>query len=491
VGVIALACVPLSLRADPRPNVVLIIADDMAWDDCGAYGNAAIRTPHIDGLRRQGMRFDRAFLTISSCSPSRASLITGRYPHRTDAEELHWPLPADQVTFVELLREAGYWTAAAGKWHLGDHVRERFELLREADTSGFQLPSGSAAAGGRFQEQAVGDARSGCTDWLSVLRARPDDRPFFLWLAALDPHRPYDPALAERMYRPDQARVAPYHPDVPEVRRDYLAYYAEITRLDRFVGKVFGELERQQVADTTLVIFLSDNGRPFPRDKTTLYDSGIKTPLIARFPPMIAADSACSSLVSSIDVAPTILELAGVSPPQSMDGRSFASLLRDPARTIRSYVYAEKNWHDFEDHARAVRDTRFKYIRNHYADLPLTPPADVLRSPTFAALQQRHTAGPLPPPQQVCFRQPRPAEELYDTWHDPHELTNLAASPQWADELTRMRGALAAWERQTGDDAPGLRTADEFDRQTGLPTAARRRPRASKREMVASGLTAE
>ena len=123
IGLVAItSCVGCSQRQakDERPpNFVLIIADDMNWDDCGAYGRPSIRTPNIDRLAREGMRFDHAYLTASSCSPSRSSIITGRYPHNTDAEQLHWPLPAEQVTFVEQLREAGYWCAAAGKWHLG------------------------------------------------------------------------------------------------------------------------------------------------------------------------------------------------------------------------------------------------------------------------------------------------------------------------------------------------------------------------------------
>ena len=128
-----------------RPNVVLIIADDMGRDDCGAYGNRNVKTPHIDRLAGEGMRFDRAFVTASSCSPSRSSMITGRYPHNTGAEELHWPVPAEQVTFVEKLKSSGYWTAAAGKWHLGAAVKDRFNLVREADPSGYRLETGKAA----------------------------------------------------------------------------------------------------------------------------------------------------------------------------------------------------------------------------------------------------------------------------------------------------------------------------------------------------------
>ena len=139
--IFALSLVLLA-QAAARPNLVLIIADDMSWDDCGAYGHPTIRTPNIDRLASEGMAFENAFLTISSCSPSRCSIVTGRYPHNTDAEELHWPLPAGQVTFPEKLRQAGYWCGAAGKWHLGDDARGRFDKILEVDTSGFQLAGG-------------------------------------------------------------------------------------------------------------------------------------------------------------------------------------------------------------------------------------------------------------------------------------------------------------------------------------------------------------
>ena len=130
---------------ESRPNVVLIIADDLAWDDTGAFGHPTIRTPNVDGLARGGMRFDRAFVTASSCSPSRSSLITGRYPHATGAEELHWPLPVGQLTFVERLKALGYYTAAAGKWHLGNPAKVKFDLVREGNPAAFQLGTGGDA----------------------------------------------------------------------------------------------------------------------------------------------------------------------------------------------------------------------------------------------------------------------------------------------------------------------------------------------------------
>jgi len=458
--------------------MVLIIADDMAWDDCGAYGHPKIRTPNIDKLAADGMRFTNAFMTTSSCSPSRASIITGRYPHNTDAEQLHWPLPAEQQTFVELLKRAGYWTAAVGKWHLGDAVKDRFDYIREADVSGFQLPSGTVGAKGAM----VATDKSGCEHWVSTLRNRPKDRPLFLWLAALDPHRDYESEIIENPHKPEDVSVPPYLPDVPQVREELALYYDEITRLDGYVGGVLEEIERQAIERDTLVLFISDNGRPFPREKTTLYDGGIKTPWIVSWPGRVRAASACTQLVSSVDIAPTFLSLAGIDVPPGFQGHSFAPLLTDPRMKIRDYVYAEHHWHDYEDLGRAVRSMQYKYIRNDYPDLPATPPADVARSPTFKTMQRLQAQGKLDRNQTACFVEPRPAEELYDVVNDPHELHNLSGDPKYVNVLAEFRLALDDWSGRTDFRIPAVRTPDEFDRKTGEPLANRIRPRPSKKD---------
>lgn len=487
----AQAAAPEGAPPAARPNLILIIADDLGWEDSGPYGNAAVRTPHLDRLAREGMRFDRAFVTASSCSPSRASILAGRYPHNTGAEELHWPLPASQVTFVEKLREAGYWTGAAGKWHLGDAVRDRFDRIREADSSGFQLPAGKQAEKGRFVEKQAGDAQSGCADWLPLLADRPKGKPFFLWLASLDPHRDFSEGAFDPPHDPAAVKLAPYHPDTAEVRADYAAYYDEIARFDSHVGRLLDQLEQEGLTERTAILLISDNGRPFPRDKTTLYDSGIRTPWLWRWPGQVAPGSRCDRLVSTIDIAPTLLEIAGIADPgPTFAGRSFLPLTRDPGTPLRDFVFAEKNWHDYEDHARAVRTERYKYIRNDYPDLPLTPSADAARSPTGLALAAWRDQGRLLPHQRVPFDRPRPAEELYDTIDDPHELRNLAGDPGHGVVLETLREALREWERETGDRVPDLRTADEFDRETGKPTAARMRPRWDKARMVEAGLAA-
>lgn len=467
------------------PNFVLFLADDLGAADLSPFGHESIMTPNLQRLADGGMRFERAFLTTSSCSPARASLITGRYPHQTDAEQLHWPLPKGQVTFVEKLKEKGYWTGAAGKWHLGEEIRDRFDKIVEADESGFQLPAGEEAGSGEFAETAAGDARSGCADWLPLLKERAPDRPFFLWLASLDPHRPYHDDTLPDGARPEEVRLPPYHPDTPAARADYRNYYDEITRLDHHVGAVLDELEAQGLADKTIVLFLSDNGRPFPRDKATLYDSGIRTPLIVKWPGKTAPGSVCERLVSTVDLAKTFLAVAKIEKPGiTFEGVDLAPLFADPAKPVHEYVFAEKNWHDYEDRSRAVRNERYKYIRNDYPDLPLTPPADVVRGATYVELLRLLEKNELSDAQQIHFRTPRPAEELYDLRLDPHELSNLAGDERYAPVLRAMRAALADWEAKTGDAKPAERTPDEFDRITGLPTPARVRPRPSKAAMA-------
>ncbi len=476
--------------AEP-PNIVLIIADDQAWDDSSPYGHPSLPTPNLARMADGGMKFEQGFVTISSCSPSRASIITGQYPTTTDADELHWAVPKEKITFVEKLKEHGYWTGAAGKWHLGDAMKDRFNKVVEVDTSGFQLPSGEAAKAGKFTETLSGEAQSGCADWIDLMQARDEEKPFFLWLAALDPHRPYHPGIVPNPSTKEMVQLPPYHPNDPEVIKDYQLYYDEIIRLDKYVGLVMDELEKQGVAENTLIIYISDNGRPFPRDKTTLYDSGMRTPFLVHWPKQVKAGSVCKEVVSTVDIARTCLDVAGVKTiGENFKGQSFYPQLKNPATPGRKYAFAEKNWHDYEDHTRAVRGKRYKYIRNYYNDLPLTPSADSVRGLTYNALKALRKEGKLTKPQEACFIAPRPAEELYDTKVDPFETNNLIADSKLGEELTKMRAALKQWELEN-DDAPSeLRTADEFTRDTGLPTDARVRPRRSKAEMVENGLTA-
>jgi len=266
--------------------------------------------------------------------------------------------------------------------------------------------------------------------------------------------------------------VPPFLPDTPETREDLALYYDEIARMDGYIGQVMEELEWQGIADDTFVLFISDNGRPFPRCKTTIYDSGIKTPFIVRWPKKVKAGSVCDNLVSVVDIAPTVLALAGLKLSPTFQGRSFARLLTHPKSTIRDYVYTEHNWHDYQAHERGVRSKQYLYIRNAFPSQPGTPPADAVRSITYRKMQQLRAEGKLPPEQQGCFLTPRPAEELYDTLNDPYSLNNLAADPQHTEVLNEMRQAHEEWRRRTNDKLPENPTPDRFNRETGHSLSA-------------------
>lgn len=480
-SVIGLGGVTGRAHAMDPPNMVLMIADDMNWDDSGAYGHPAIRTPNIDRLAEGGLLFRHAYLTTSSCSPSRASIVTGKYPHNTGAEQLHWPLPQGSQTFVQRLKSAGYYTAAAGKWHLGQAVHNHFDRVYEASTAGFVLPSGKDGQPSKM----VARQPSGCEDWERALDERDHSKPFFMWLAALDPHREYTDGALNPPHRREDVIVPPHLPDTPDVREDLRLYYDEIGRLDTYVGKVLAKLESQGLADNTVVLFISDNGRPFPRDKTTLYDGGIRTPWIVRWPVKVGAGKTTDALVSAVDIAPTLLELAGMQADAiATEGRSFAAVLEDPTQPHRQYAFGEDHWHDYEDHARCIVDGRFKLIRNDYLDLPSTPSADAGRGLSWQNMLKLHELGKLSPAQRACFRAPRSRWELFDLQRDPGELTNRIHDPAYVSVQRRLQDALAKWTQETDDYVPSRRTPDEFDRVTGEPDhSVRVRPRPSKLEM--------
>lgn len=442
LAVISLSCFLSATVSAESPNFVVIIGDDLSPDDLGCYGNKGIRTPHLDSLAAAGLRFDRAFLTCSSCSPSRSSIMTGRYPHATGAAELHQPLPANQIVFPELLKAAGYFTGVAGKWHLGPNARKGFDKI-------------------------LGGGESGAEEWLTLLRARPKDKPFFLWLASFDPHRDYKPGAIDPPHQPSDVRVPPFLPDNAETRGDLAMYYDEIGRLDQNVGQVLAELEKQEVAKDTIVIFMADNGRPFPRCKTTIYDSGVRTPLVVRWPAKVQAGQSRQQLVSSIDLSSTILELADVKAGPSFQGQSFAGALTDEKASARSEVYSEHNWHDYQAHERSVRTERFLYIRNSFPQLTGSPPADAVRSPTYQKMIELEAAGKLPVEQRGCFLAPRAKEELYDVVADPHQLKNLATAPGQAETLAELRFKLDRWIEKFDDKIPEKPTPDKYDRKTG------------------------
>ncbi len=465
---LTLACTSLITAAE-RPNIILFIADDVSQEDLGCYGNALARTPNLDRLAAQGRRFDEAYLTASSCSPSRSSTITGRYPHNNGrASELHEPIAAHLPWFPQLLKETGYYTALVGKHHMTSDTPAKGE---KPQPEAFDLVDQGNAP----------DNKGGHATWVKTVQERPKDKPFFFWFASLDAHRPWDADKdwKEDLYGPkhDPAKiiVPSFLSDDPETRQDLASYHNEITRLDWFVGQVVAELEKQGVLDNTLLVMIADNGRPFPRAKTRLHDSGMKTPFIARWPAGIGKPGTASqSLVSTIDIAPTFLGLAGLPVAPTMQGVSFASILKQPEAMVRSHAFSEHNWHDYEAHGRVVRSEGFIFIRNQRPQFPWQGPADAVKSPSFQQLRGVQAAGKLTPAQADVFLAPRPAEELYRTAADPEQLHNLATNADYASVKARLAALLDQWTDETGDSAPADLSKDSFDRLTGEPLKARK-----------------
>lgn len=443
MGLSVSSCATLEKTKTSKPNIVLIIGDDISDDDFGCYGHPNIRTPNVDKLAAGGLRFTNAYLTTSQCSPTRCSVITGRYPHNTGAPELMMPLPKGQVMFPDLLRKAGYYTTAAGKWHMGNYAKSAFDKI-------------------------VGGQPGGEENWIECLQKRPKNKPFFMWFASVDAHRGWSKDRHAKPHSPKDAVIPPYLIDTPAVRRDMAKFYDEVQRLDRYTGKVVEELKKQGVLNNTIIIFMADNGRPFPRCKMRLYDSGIKTPFVIHWPNGLKGKgNVCHSLISVIDIAPTILELAGLKTPPSVQGVSLTPLLNNTTSSIRKYVFAEHNWHGQTAHERMIRSGDFVYIRNAYPQLPQI--CGFRQECPQRELRALAKQGKLTPAQMDPLLEPRPAEELFNVNNDPHQIKNLVRNRKYHRTLKNLRKLMNEWQRRTSDTTPPLNkaTRDMYNRRTG------------------------
>jgi N-sulfoglucosamine sulfohydrolase len=399
---------------DRRPNILFLISDDHSGGDLGALGNAALRTPALDQLAAGGVRFNSAYTVSPQCSPSRAAIATGRSPHATGTSRLHATLTGEHATVIDTLKRAGYHVAALRKVHLGIPFQSHWDRY-----GGDDVP---------FE---------------TFFRQRPRDRPFFLWIGFHDPHRPYDPAPP----RPD-IRVPAFLPDTPAVRGDLAAYHAEIERMDGEIGGLLALLEREGLTGSTLVMFAGDNGMPFPGAKGSLYDPGVRVPLLARWPGQIEPGITRDDPVSLLDLAPTWLEAAGLPADRSMEGHS---LLAAP-RADRA-VFFERNWHDNLDLVRGVRRGRHLLLHNFRPELPYRPSDDLAGSPSWRSIEELHRKKALPPAlERRYFAAPRPEVELYDLAGDP--LRDLAADRAQAGEVRALEQALSDWMVATSDFLP-------------------------------------
>jgi arylsulfatase A-like enzyme len=421
------------------PNIVLIIADDASLGDFGCYGHPHIKTPNVDQMAIDGVRFKHAFVTSPQCSPSRTSIWTGKYAHSMGTEDLHTPLPKNQIIVSELLRQKGYYCGNAGKFHLGKNAEHKLDFLNN-------------------------DIES----WLKFMDIRPKDKPFFLVQGFYDPHRPYEKGAIDSPHKRKDVLVSPDLPDTDEVRDDIALYYDEISRMDAEIGKLLKRITQEGLEENTVIFFCSDNGAPFPRAKGTLYDAGIATPLIVRwkghFKPGVR-----DGLASLVDITPTILALANIEPPRDIHGRSMIAEIVSEKAPGRDYIFTERNWHDIDDHIRSVRDKRFKYIRNYFPREPFSIAADLASSATFQKMRQLRDAGRLNTEQMLISRWPRPHEELYDLEKDPNEFRNLVYDQAYQKILTKLRRELDKWIAETNDVPPEKRQPNTFDYETGEP----------------------
>lgn len=418
-----------STHATEKPNIVFFLADDVSQEDFGCYGHPTIKTPNIDALAANGMRFDNAYLTTSSCSPTRCSIITGRYPHNTGAPELHVKLPDSQIRFPELLRRDGYFTVLSGKNHMFANTDRAFDKI----TSG----------GGPGSE----------ADWVQHVKDRPRNKPFFFWFASTDAHRSWKISEDAPVYSIKDVVVPPYLVDSDTTREDLASYYHEVSRFDHFIGLVTSELKQQDVLDNTLIVVAADNGRPFPRCKSRMYDSGVKTPWVVHYPEMIKAPSVTTSLVSVIDLSATCLELADVERPDCIQGQSFVPILKTPGAEVRQVTFSEHNWHVYKNHERMVRFGDFIYIKNNFPNQPNLC-YEAHKDAAGRDLWNAHATGKTTPQQQQIFANPCPKEELYRVSTDLNQFTNLASTPEFAATLEQARGLLEEWTEITGDTIP-------------------------------------
>lgn len=458
-GIIALiALAAPSARAEgPARNVVLVVADDLG-PDLGCYGHPAAKTPNLDALAREGTLFRSAFCTTASCSASRSVILSGQYNHangqygHAHAEHHFSSLPKVRSLPVRLA-EAGYRTARIGKFHVAPEEVYRF--------------------GTNLGEDARNPVRmaDACREFI----AADPSKPFFLYFCTADPHRSGQsgpppespnlfgnrpdggdhPGVEEARYDPAAVPVPPFLPDTPAARAELAQYLRSIGRVDQGVGRLVRALKEAGAWDSTLFLFISDNGIAMPGAKTTAYEPGVRLPCIVRHPGLGTPGSATGAMITWADLAPTILNWAGALPAggdAGLHGRSFLEVLRRPDAPGWDEVFLSHTFHEVTMYypMRTVRQRRYKLIWNVAAPLGFPFASDLWASATWQASLAKGPDAPYGR-RTVAQTQRRPAWELYDLEADPQETRNLADDPGQQARLEELRGRLKAFQERTGD----------------------------------------
>jgi N-sulfoglucosamine sulfohydrolase len=455
------------------PNILLLVAEDTGRHH-GCYGDDCALTPAIDALAAEGCRYENAFSTAPVCAPSRSALVTGRTAFSIGSHHMRSTLRHPPKLFTEALREAGYYVNWANKTDFNfdpppafaDATHEWFTDLAED-----RLPDQPCFLYHNF----------GCTHESRIWPER--------WEVEIKPHL----APAERC-DPDGVTVPAYLPDCPEVRADIARYMDSLSVQDKQVAAALKALDRSGRADNSVVLYLSDHGRGLPREKRWLYEAGIHLPLIIRAPGLIEPGSENHELISWLDIAPTLLHLAGAEPLAEAQGRIFLGSEKDDAP---DYVFAGRDRMDeVFDRVRAARSQRFLYLRNDFPALPYASRLQYMeKQATTQVLRSWNAEGRLDPSEALWMAERKPSEELYDCQTDPDNIYNLVEDDAYSGILATHRAALDDYlgrrgdlgqlpERQLIEEGLVLNRIPEYDeRREALPEAQRIGPKWAPIEM--------
>lgn len=418
------------------PNILWISCEDIS-PNLGCYGDGYASTPNLDRLAEEGVRFTQAFTPSGVCAVNRTGIITGMYPVAYGGQHMRTviPFPPEVRCFPEYLRQAGYFCTNKSK----TDYQSKPDLRKVWDRQG---------------------AKHG--DW----RDRKPGQPFFSVINLTITHESQirhgegTHAALRQNLRPSQIHnptiaakyLPPIYPNTPETRKDWAWYHDNISEMDRQAGEILQRLADDGLADNTVVIFWSDHGRGLPRGKRWIYDSGVHIPMIVRWPGRLKAGAVNDELISTQDLPPTVLALAGLPQKDYMHGRIFLGGKKQPEPEM--LFFHRDRMDEALEFMRAARDKQFKYIRNFEPERSYAQHIDYMdKMPTIVDMRRLHQEGKLNPVQSLWFRSRKPMEELYDIIADPHETNNLAALPEYRETLKRMRGALEAWQVQVGDSS--------------------------------------
>lgn len=419
-----------------RPNILWLVAEDLSAI-IPPFGDNTVATPNLTRLANEGVRFTQVFSSSGVCAPSRAALATGMYQNRIGAQHMRTTNIANHGVEGLVPYEA---VPPA-------YVKMHSEYFREAG----YYASNNAKEDYQFQKTVTAwDDSSATAHW----RNRAEGQPFFSVFNFGITHESQVWAQASNPLLVDEdldVPIPPYLPATEIARSDIRRVYSNIVAMDRQVGDILGQLEEDGLLESTIIFWYSDHGGPLPRQKRLLYDSGIHVPLIIRFPDQYRAGQTDDQLISFVDFKSTALSLAGIQPPDYVDGRSFLGDYEDSMP--REYVHAAADRFDSKyDMVRAVRDERFKYLRNFKPEIPYYLPLEYReRMPIMQELLRLRDSGTLNESQAQWFRESKESEELFDLENDPHELINLASNPLYDKKLAELRSELDRWIEQIDD----------------------------------------